>query len=86
MLKAFFDDSGTHGSSKVLAIGGCVAREEQWVLFERDWAAMLERFGILEYHSADLQAFAGDFKGWTEEKRRQLVSCAAEIGQKWGGH
>ena len=86
VLKGFFDDSGTHEGSKVVAIGGCVAREEQWAQFEPEWAEMLAHFGIQEYHSGDLQAFAGEFKGWTEEKRRQLVGWAAKIGQQWAKH
>jgi Protein of unknown function (DUF3800) len=83
MLQAFFDDSGTHASSKAVAIGGCIARPEQWRLFEDEWAQMLARFEINEYHSSDLQGFAGEFSGWNEEKRRELITRAAKIGKMW---
>jgi hypothetical protein len=83
VLKGYFDDSGTHDGSKVVAIGGCVAREEQWALFEPEWRDMLKHFGIDEYRSVDLQAFEGEFKGWDETKRRQLVAWAAKIGEQW---
>lgn len=86
MLQAYFDDSGTHEGSKIMAIGGCVAREEQWTLFNNDWTAMLDDFGLTEYKSADLQAFEGEFtkaQGWDESRRRQLVARAAAIGMKW---
>jgi hypothetical protein len=83
VLKAYFDDSGTHDSSSVVVIAGCVAREQQWALFEQEWAAMLEHFGIKEYHSTDLQAFVGEFKGSTEPKRRELVAWATKIGKTW---
>src|SRR5438094_374740 len=83
VMKGFLDDSGTHDGSLVLGIGGCVAREEQWNFFATDWQQMLEDFGIEEFKSSDLQVFAGEFKGWTEDKRRSLIGTAAKIGTKW---
>jgi hypothetical protein len=83
VLQGYFDDSATHDDSKAVAIGGCVARGEQWGLFEGEWVGMLEHFKIQEYHSADLQGFTGEFTGWTETKRRELLAWAAKIGQQW---
>ena len=83
VLRAYFDDSGTHRDSRVVVIGGCVAREKQWEEFGREWSEMLTYFGIKEFHSVDLQAFQGDFEGWNEDRRRQLIARTMEIGQHW---
>jgi hypothetical protein len=40
MLRAYFDDSGTHSSSGVV-MGGLIGTVEQWDRFERAWAAKL---------------------------------------------
>jgi hypothetical protein len=41
MLRAYFDDSGTHASSEVILIGGLIGTIAQWDQFEAAWAAKL---------------------------------------------
>jgi hypothetical protein len=41
MLRAYFDDAGTHQNSNVVVIGGLIGTEAQWERFERAWAAKL---------------------------------------------
>jgi len=41
MLRAYFDDSGTHGNSEVVVMGGLIGSVEQWERFEHAWAAKL---------------------------------------------
>jgi hypothetical protein len=43
ILRAYFDDSGTHTNSEVTVMGGLIGTVEQWERFERHWAAKLER-------------------------------------------
>ena len=51
MLKAYFDDSGTHNGSAVIAAGGFVAKAEEWDVFEREWSEMLEVEEIGWFHT-----------------------------------
>ncbi len=37
LVGAFFDDSGTHDGSPVLALGGVLGTGEQWDAFEKAW-------------------------------------------------
>ena len=41
MLRAYFDDSGTHANSSVVVMGGLIGTVQQWERFERAWAARL---------------------------------------------
>ena len=42
MLGAFFDDSGTHDGSPVVAMGGLLGTDEQWRTFEERWLALIK--------------------------------------------
>jgi hypothetical protein len=42
MLGAFFDDSGTHAGSQVVAMGGLLGTDPQWDYFAENWTALLK--------------------------------------------
>jgi hypothetical protein len=41
ILRAYFDDAGTHASSDVTVMGGLIGTVEQWTRFETSWAERL---------------------------------------------
>lgn len=41
MLRAYFDDSGTHGDSPVVVVGGLIGLTEDWGKLEDEWRAKL---------------------------------------------
>lgn len=50
MLYAYFDESGTHAGSKVIAIAGWLAPESMWIKFQREWKRVLDSKGIEYFH------------------------------------
>jgi hypothetical protein len=42
MLYAYFDDSGTHGVSPVVSVGGLIGTSAQWALFNKTWEILLK--------------------------------------------
>lgn len=38
MLRAYFDDSGTHADAPVIAVGGVIGTDDQWRQFLQKWA------------------------------------------------
>jgi|GEM_PF-4446370 len=43
MLRAFFDDSGTHAASSIVVAGGIIISDEQHDLLKKTWDSILER-------------------------------------------
>jgi len=79
MLEAYFDESGTHQGSLVTAIGGCVAREEQWAVFAPEWRQVLEDFKIPFFHSTDLANSRKQFVGWDDVKKCSLITELSRV-------
>ena len=77
MLAAFFDDSGTHPDSPVVALGGLLGTEEQWNAFGKAWAALLDRPlpgkpPLKQFHLAPLRAKRGEFEGYSLAERDRV--------------
>jgi len=78
MLSGYFDDSGTHGDSAVVVMGGVIGDEDQWKTFERDWAARLlapveTRGCISRFHMHDCELGHEEFEGWSKGERDRTI-------------
>lgn len=70
MLKAYFDDSGTHAQSRITVIGGLIGTPQQWLEFERQWALLLTeplpgKAALKKFHLAECRARKGEFIGYS---------------------
>lgn len=65
-LRAYFDDSGTHGESLITTISGFVAPTKVWENAERDWRVALadykDRYGVTWYHATDVYNWDGEWR------------------------
>ena len=68
---AYFDASGESTGFPVLAIGGAVAPIKKWNRFEREWAAILKREKVTEFHATDFAASKGQYEDWKGDKPRR---------------
>ena len=65
---------GADGRSELaMTIAGYVAHEEQWGRFEQDWRALLNRESFSHFHMTDFENRQGQFKGWGQERRIQVI-------------
>lgn len=71
MLRAYFDDSGTHADSEVVAIGGLIGTVDQWNEFDRKWKALLaaplpSKPPLRMFHLSHCNAANGEFRGYSD--------------------
>lgn len=90
MLWFYLDESGEHdratGALTRLTVAGGMATCEAWRAFDRAWDAMLDEFGLAEFHMVDFEAWAGPFNflladGETrdQDKHNRLLNAALDI-------
>lgn len=78
VLGAFFDDSGTHASSPVVALGGLLGTEEQWDEFATAWTALLAqplpgKQPLTQFHLSPCRAGDGEFRGYSLAERDRVT-------------
>ncbi|MGH9688912.1 MAG: hypothetical protein ACRD5K_17670 [Candidatus Acidiferrales bacterium] len=66
---AYFDDSGHPDGQKAVIVAGFIASEEQWLLFEKEWKAILAPLSIDLFHMADFE----NCKVWPKEFKMRVV-------------
>jgi hypothetical protein len=92
MLRAYFDDSGTHADSDVVVVGGVLGTPEQWEVFQNAWAAKLAcplpgKPSLRKFGLADCNSGKGEFISYNQAERdaamhdfRQVLVDAQLIG------
>jgi hypothetical protein len=73
MYTAYFDESGTHGSSEALIVAGYIASVEQWIQFEADWKQLLLDVGVDALHMRDFNPSLRHFAPWKDEWERREI-------------
>jgi hypothetical protein len=72
MLVAYFDESGTHGSSAVTTVAGLLGDSVAWGRLELLWRRRLARDGIKCFHATECRAGEGEFRALSRERREAL--------------
>ena len=77
VLGAFFDDSGTHPESPVVAIGGLLGTDEQWNEFAPRWDALVKeplpgRPAIKKFGLSQLRGGFDQFRDYEGPDRDQI--------------
>jgi hypothetical protein len=90
MLTAYFDDTGTHATSKVVAVAGIHGTEGELRGLESEWRKHLARPlcgrkpPLSRFHMYDCQNSVGEFRGWNRTETdyfcHQLATAIMESG------
>ena len=84
MVGAFFDDSGTHADSSVVALGGLLGTDQQWEVFAQKWRALLDRplerkEKLPDFHLTHCRQRFGAFETWSLPERDRITYLFREI-------
>jgi hypothetical protein len=71
VLKVAMDESGVHDGSPVLTVAAYIGRPRQWQNWTKRWN--VGKRPIKVFHAVDCQKLVGEFKGWTDTQRDDLV-------------
>ncbi len=92
MLKAYFDDSGTHVGAPIVVVGGLIGTDAQWKGFDANWRARLKcpiegKQPLKKFGMHDCQESIGDFKGYSRTESdfvmhefRQIIKNSGIVG------
>lgn len=72
-LTAYLDESGTHGESPTLILGGAIAKKGAWSRCERELRSLFKRYDVEAFHAIDIRPKRGSFKGWSQSKLQAFV-------------
>lgn len=78
-ISGHFDESGTHSGSAYTVMGGYVATEAQWAVFDWAWRNLLSTYGLTRFHSKEFRGRAGEFKGWTVRRQDEFAKVAEAL-------
>lgn len=76
---AYIDESGTHEGSPAVVLAGYVSTADRWEAFDHQWKAALSKYGIEFFHMADFAQGQEQFRGWSENRRRECLKQLHDI-------
>ena len=76
----YFDESGTHGSSRVTTLAGYIGTAIQWRSCLSKWQEALATDGerMKEFHAAEFDSYAKS-RRWSDQKREDFLSNLGTI-------
>lgn len=82
LLTVYFDESGTHGESRITAIGGLMGSKEEWESVESQWLDAIDVFadvGLTWFHSSECESGDGEFEPIPVELRYAFANRLSRI-------
>jgi hypothetical protein len=79
VFKAYFDESGCHDGSRVLAVGGYLIRADRAARMERKWKAALKSYALPYFHMVECAHGSGLFSTLSKASRIQLQMRMIEL-------
>jgi Protein of unknown function (DUF3800) len=76
MFRAYFDESGIHGESKILVMACYLAPAKEWDRFIPKWQAVLNKYGVNIFHATHCNGYKGEFRKFktNPDERNEFVS------------
>ncbi len=79
ILTAYFDEADTHGPAPTVILSAFVGHAIQWQIFGNKLTKIQRKFGFQVFHTEHFKRRAGEFSGWSDEKRAQLIDALIKL-------
>lgn len=83
MIYGYFDDSNTHGGSKLLSLCGFLGDPRVWDDLSQEWRQVLNKTDWprrpAEFHMVDCVHGTGEFQGWSLAQRLAIFGDLAGV-------
>jgi len=79
---ALYGDASGKEEDPIIAVGGVIARTDEWLKFEPKWNAVLKEFGVPYFHMREFAHSVEAYKvGWkkNEIKRKAFVDALVKV-------
>ena len=73
MFKVYLDESADAKKERIFVIAGWLGSVETWEQFIPKWHDRISREGLRSFHMTDCEARRQEFKGWSVERKNDLV-------------
>src|SRR6478735_2760123 len=81
-FSARLDETGTDGRSPYAIVAGGVSDQELWEEVENKYSRLLASRGVSAFHWKEWMDRDGEFKGWSELKRKRFTRAKEKIFEK----
>lgn len=71
---ARMDESDTHGDAPDMLMAAMLGTGAQWEVARRRLRALKRQYGFTVFHAVDFRHQRGEFKGWSEQKCRDILT------------
>ncbi len=79
VLRAYFDESGTHAGSKATAIAGFVGEADAFDEIEARWLSACHSEGIESFHYSHMMHRRRPFEDFDEDRRKRILGKLSSI-------
>lgn len=86
MLIGYFDDSGTHDSTRAVTMAGYLAPDNEWHAFELSAARLFKEYGITLFHAKHFYQGQNQFRGWTPMRQLMFATELFDLATQHARH
>ncbi|MDD4052178.1 MAG: DUF3800 domain-containing protein [candidate division Zixibacteria bacterium] len=74
----YFDESGTDRSNGYVYVAGCMMEKGEWLVLDKSWQDIINKFEIKRFRASDCEAAKGEFNDWSRDCRNEIFTLLVD--------